>query len=558
MDRVMKSNRVFLPAIVSGLLLYVGFFPLNLGFFAWFALVPSLAITGSTVRNRRLFMAGFVGGLCCFLPATQWIRVAHPAMYGSWAFLFLYCSIVWGLGLVLIRRLSRRIPLWIAAPATIVALDYLKAHFPTGYSWLEPLGLRHFIGFAWYQIGHTQHDWLPMIQISDVAGVYGVTAVVVLVNVALLRWMQRVAPFMGWLRQDVSTRRPIFETLVALIAFTLVFGYGMFRLQHPAFRDGPSVALIQGNIPQDIKTNRGREMRDHFFDLCNEAVRKSPDGQIPELVVWPETSCTETWFDLSKNVDPLTVSVDFLREIDESHVFARKAARVWPTNVLFGLNALEWEAEHRLWKFNSAVLVSKEGTFQGRYDKMHLVPFGEYVPLEKPFPFMKMFTPYTGDYSCKPGESYTRFPLAAKSGKTTFGMLICYEDSDPGIARRYVESDPVDFLVNISNDGWFDGTSEHEEHLAITRFRAVETRRALVRAVNMGISAIIDSDGRVLTIPGETWSTSKKVSGIVRGTIPLDDRSALYPKIGDTFAVVCSMVLIIGFMISRKKVAPDA
>ena len=130
------------------------------------------------------------------------------------------------------------------------------------------------------------------------------------------------------------------------------------------------------------------------------------------------------------------------------------------------------------------------------------------------------------------------------------------------MARQYATADrPVDFLVNISNDGWFDGTEEHEQHLAICRFRAVEARRSVVRAVNMGISAVIDPDGRVIALPGETWSTSKKMDGIVTATVPLDTRDSLYARLGDWVPATCWGLLTIGHiagMVQRRRQKPLA
>src|SRR5207245_11036280 len=129
------------------------------------------------------------------------------------------------------------------------------------------------------------------------------------------------------------------------------------------------------------------------------------------------------------------------------------------------------------------------------------------------------------DYSVQPGEKLTRFQVGAHS----FGVLICFEDTDPTLARQYARPEsgepPVDFLLNISNDGWFDGTSEHNEHLASCRFRAIECRRAVARAVNMGISAVIDGNGRVIALPGPTWDASKKVAAILTAAVPIDPRS---------------------------------
>src|SRR5207249_2148518 len=142
------------------------------------------------------------------------------------------------------------------------------------------------------------------------------------------------------------------------------------------------------------------------------------------------------------------------------------------------------------------------------------------------------------------------------------------EDSDPYLARQYVASEPVDFLVNISNDGWFDGTEEHEEHLAICRFRAVETRRSVVRAVNMGISGVIDPDGRVValpkkldevghpTVPCESWSASKKVEGVVSAVVPLDTRDSPYARLGDWVPAACWAVLLAGIVAGRFRRSP--
>ena len=238
----------------------------------------------------------------------------------------------------------------------------------------------------------------------------------------------------------------------------------------------------------------------------------------------------------------------------------RDNANDWPGNTLYGVGTRRIEADGREWRYNSALLVDRSGSPVARYDKIHLVPLGEYIPFPETFPFLKAFTPYEGDYSCRPGESYTRFPLNVGDREYHFGCLICYEDTDASLARQYVRpgTQQVDFLVNISNDGWFDGTAEHEQHLAICRFRAIETRRSVVRAVNMGISAIIDPRGEVIALPGETWSKSKKVEGIVRGVVPLDSQTTLYARFGDWLPLVAWAVIAGGFVrgfVRRRKTA---
>ena len=143
------------------------------------------------------------------------------------------------------------------------------------------------------------------------------------------------------------------------------------------------------------------------------------------------------------------------------------------------------------------------------------------------------------------GTEFTRFSVAGATRTYRFGTLICYEDSDSALARAYVANDPVDFLVNISNDGWFKGTQEHEQHLAICRFRAIECRRAVIRAVNMGVSAVIDPNGQVTHMPGPTWAKSKAIGGVVSANVPIDNRWSFYATTGDWLPVGCWIVIAI-------------
>jgi apolipoprotein N-acyltransferase len=289
----------------------------------------------------------------------------------------------------------------------------------------------------------------------------------------------------------------------------------------------------------------------------------------PDLIAWPETSYPDYWVE-EPGGQPTADSQSLLDVV----------ASRWRTKVLLGLNSLVKSADGRQRKYNSALLISPsgaEGQAQGRYDKIHRVPFGEYVPLRDWLPWMNQFAPYDFDYSIAAGERQTRFPL----GDRHFGVLICYEDTDPYLARQYVRQDgqpAADFLVNISNDGWFIGTSEHEEHLAICRFRAIESRRAVARAVNMGVSAIIDGNGRVLQprtvragdspvweasweagklpeLPLADWARFKKVAGVLVGTIPIDHRFSLYATWGDWLPQACWVFIGLGLIWSFRRLS---
>lgn len=566
-DPGLPRTRVFLPAVLSGLLLYLSFFPVNAGYLAWVALVPVLSLVRANARPRRIYLAALVGGLVCYVPAIQWMRVAHSAMYASWLFLAVCCALFLAMSVWLSRRLDRLgVPFWLAVPMGFVAVEYFRSHFPTGYTWLEAVGLRHPIGFGWYMLGHTQHDWGALIQVADLTGVYGVSFLVALVNAAAWFVIERMALVRVWFR-DVRPPAPasLLPSVAAAGALGLTIVYGMVRLNHQPFADGPQVALIQGNLPQDVKNERGPEMALHFVRLSRAAVRPGAGHPKPDLIVWPETAFPEVWHDYAAGASANSAPPEFQRRANtDPENFRIEMRELWRTPCLFGLNTVEWGADDRLWKYNSALLIDERGQARGRYDKIHLVPFGEYVPLGETFPLMSMFTPYEGDYSCKPGERWTRFPLIVGDRTYHFACLICYEDSDATLARQYVRpGEPgVDFFVNISNDGWFDGTAEHEQHLAVCRFRAVETRRSVVRAVNMGISAIIDPDGRIVILPGPTWAESKKVEGIVRGPVPLGTGTTLYAQFGDWLPVGCWAVILLGglarVLVNRRRSAAAA
>jgi apolipoprotein N-acyltransferase len=282
----------------------------------------------------------------------------------------------------------------------------------------------------------------------------------------------------------------------------------------------------------------------------------------PNLIAWPETSWPDQWAEVAGDPpvpDPISVG------------FARQVAARWGTNLLLGLNTIVISPpdERVRERYNSAVLVRADGSPGGRYDKIHCVPFGEYVPFRETLPFMNAFSPYDFDYSVLPGRRLTRFPL----GPYHFGVLICYEDSVSDLARRYTlpeGAEPAaDFLLNTSNDGWFEGTAEHEQHLAICRFRAVEARRSVGRAVNMGVSAVIDPNGRVLApqetgrrgearlwevpagaadLPVGRWGEFKKVPGVLVADLPVDHRTSLYARAGDWLPWGCWLLVGAGLL----------
>lgn len=529
-------------AVGSGVLLRLAHFPFSLAELAWVALVPWLLLVQAQTRGRLL--ASYLAGLVYFTWATQWVRVADPRMVVTWLALAAYCAAYWPVATWLIGRLRRGwVPWVVAVPAVWVALEYVRAHALTG--------------FGWYFLAHTQHAHLPLIQIADLGGAYAVSFVLATVNALALVWLVRVGLLRRWFGQPQPAGRPgppILSTVwtLTLVAGTLAYGYQ--RLDYEPSTPGPRVALLQPSLDQRITAGRDpgevnpaqTSQRGQVTQLNDQALALDP---LPDLIVWPETCYPNDWYRLAPDVPIEWIAPQDRELLRKCADWPAIAARTWRTNALLGLNSYVFGANGLQTRYNSALLLRKDGTVGGRYDKFHPVPFGEYLPFRQTIPLMRLLSPYDFDYSIEAGTQPTRFPLDLPDGvRYFFGVIICYEDTDPPLARQYLRPEtgpPVDFLVNITNDGWFDGTEEHEEHLAICRFRAVECRRSVVRAANMGISAIIDGSGRVVALPGPSWAESKKIATVLVATVPIDRRDAAYPRWGDWLPQSAWLLLIV-------------
>ncbi|MFN7802579.1 MAG: apolipoprotein N-acyltransferase, partial [Planctomycetaceae bacterium] len=233
-------------------------------------------------------------------------------------------------------------------------------------------------------------------------------------------------------------------------------------------------------------------------------------------------------------------------------------AQMARAGLIVGLSGKEMDLEE-VRNYNSAVLVQPDGTIERRYDKLHRVVFGEYVPLADSLPWLTKLTPYPEGFGLKAGSGV----VAYESGGYRFAPIICFEDTVPHLVRAVVDLTAqtdagtrreIDFLVNLTNDGWFRGSSEHEQHLITAKFRCIETRTPMVRAVNTGVSAIIDGDGRVRERSPIT------ANAVVTGHVPLDPRESLYTKTGDLFGgaclASCGLLTLVGLFVRRKPALP--
>jgi apolipoprotein N-acyltransferase len=382
-------------------------------------------------------------------------------------------------------------------------------------------------------LGHTQYRWTGLIQISDLTGAYGVSFLVMFAAACIARMAPPEAE--GGQPRGRAALWPVVPLALALGG---ALGYGATR----AARDVPEplarIALVQESIDTELKfdpTMRDR-VHDRYLKLSHEAVREH--GKV-DLIVWPETMFREALIYFDPDARPPVgwshSEPEFRLALAEEASQRRNSmgaiARELDTAMLLGVDAVHYSARGPQF-LNSAAFVSPSGEVLGRYDKMHLVLFGEYVPLADRWPWLQRFTPLS--VSCTPG----RGPAAFDAGGLRVAPNICYESVMPHVLRGQVAGlarggrEP-DVLVNLTNDGWFWGSSELDMHLACGVFRAVECRKPFLIAANTGFSAWIDGDGRILA------RGPRRDVGTVLASVGPDGRSSWYLRHGDWFAGAC-------------------
>lgn len=502
----MKQLRVrgfksIILCVLSAILSALPFCNGKLWIFAWIGFVP-LFFALQNKSRLKVFLLSYITGVIFWSITIHWL--IHVTLLGQ-ILLILYLALYFGIFGLFVPHPSSVAPrlslLYI--PSLWVLLEYLRSHLLSG--------------FGWALLGYSQYLNLPVIQIADLFGAYGVSFLMMMVNVSVWQFI----------------RGGGIETMVPVILFIVSLAYGFLKLYYlPPFVHRPSsfvlkISLIQGNIPQELKWAPGSKpfILDRYIQLTNAAARTMPD-----LIIWPEAS-----------------NPGFLGEGEDEWISQAifKASRNAKIPLLFGSAVREKEKY-----FNSAVLTDPEGTIAARYDKLHLVPFGEYIPLKNFFPFLETIVPI-GDFT--PGQVYTlcKLPVIRYPLPVTFAVLICFEDTIPKLSRAFVKKG-ADFLVNITNDAWFGRTTAAYQHLSASVFRAVENRVSLVRSANTGVSCFIDSYGR---ITAKVCENGKDIfaAGVKTGTITLGKSSALYSAIGDMFVLGCLAIAAVCGIIAKLR-----
>ncbi|MHC4530542.1 MAG: apolipoprotein N-acyltransferase [Planctomycetota bacterium] len=527
--------------LTSGVLLTLIQLPVSWSFLAWVSLVPFVLVCSPAAKVRRLVILSYLVSSCFWLGNLYWMG---PVTFSGWIAFCLYTALLWPLLAVSVRYCRiKKVPLFIAVPVLFVGAERLQGLF---------LG-----GFLWHHLSHSQYSNIALIQIADIFGAAGVSFLVGMVNGVAAELLIAAR------EKRLARVGNLAKVAIVYAAFVASFVYGLWRINESAqyAEVGPVVGSVQSNVAQSAKESY-QASEEIFEGLLRQSRDCSEAGA--ELVVWPETMVQAT------------LSEELLRLLDSSHSYRKFDARLKEhakegVYLLVGSHSGEPQIKDDFSisvspRYNSAFLYLPVGEqAKEQYCKIHLVPFGEVVPFKERAPwlhkFLMKFTPYDYDYTLDAGSEYTVFEMVGsggrESGEYQFGVMICYEDTVPAIARRFLRTKEggkgVDFLVNISNDGWFvdfeDGkvsaSTELGQHTAICVFRAVENRVAIVRSVNTGISCLINTVGQIKgefsagTLPREAM-LRKGVEGWFVSRVPIDTRRTIFSRYGQWLDFLCS------------------
>lgn len=519
--------------LASGVLLWFAFPPAGWSWLGWVALTPLFLLVKGGRSRAAGYVGAWLGGLAFWLLALNWILCIDPAAALAWGVMATALSLLWPLFLALARAGTKLgLPLMIAAPVVWTAIEYVRAYLVTG--------------FPWYYLAHSQYRQVVLIQTADFAGALGLSLLMAATSAFVADLL--TLPLFRPTPDGPRLARPIARRAAVLgAALAATIGYGVFRVNTARFEPGPKVGLLQSSLMQRYKMGRtADEILAQFNALVGRAAGSDPR---PDLIVWPETSYPYGMVAIDPAVgdaelgtlgttyNPNMTAKDWRekRASIDAHLHGWVDAMGIP--MLVGTTTYDFRPG-KLDRYNSATLLEPGVATARSYHKIHLVPFGEYVPLISTFPWLTALTPYRNGHV--PSLTFGGGPSWFDRGGLRFASAICFEDTVPQVVRRLFaevpDGHPPDILFNLSNDGWFawqddagvtHGSSEHEMHLAVSVFRAVEHRVPLARSANTGISAVVDGNGRVVA----RLESGKE--GVLVASVPLDPRTGAYTRLGD-------------------------
>lgn len=534
---------------------------------AYVALVPLGVLAVRSAEMRRLAWSSLLVFSLWWLVRIHWLM---PVTVWGYVSLSLFMGCYGAAALVLLQFIHRkyRSPMVLTLPLVWVSVEFVRGRFPLG-------------GFAWFTLGHSQAAYDPaqsagkIIQSADLFGELTVSFIVAMTSGLLVDMLTR-----PWYRSSsrgrTRLRRAMRGGLVLWsVTFFAAWWYGYYRLHQSDQTTcaGPRIMVIQTNVPQDNKNfPTADQLAADWRDLLERTRRAAQAGPKPDLIVWPETMVPA----------PLNPEALEYYGAPQANYHEQIQAMVQSigTHLLAGSHASEdWvpitAADGSRFKFprrraNSVYLYDPDGAQSpARYDKVHRVPFGEYIPWVSAFPalkrfFIKYLSPYPFDYSLVAGSGLTIFELARSSPiskslaqPTRIVTPICYEDADSRLCRRMVwgHGRRADLLVNLTNSAWYRGGSQRLQHLQIAVLRSIENRVPSARSVNSGISGFIDSAGRIGPLV-EVAGRRQEVAGFAATRVRLDVRTTLYGRVGQVPVVamaLATVALVLGGLLRSNR-----
>jgi apolipoprotein N-acyltransferase len=531
--------------VLSALLLTFCQAPWDLSLLAWIALVPFVLGCRPEFSKKLLVIMAYLVSCGWWLGNLYWIiPITGPGYIAFAAFQALYWPLL-ALGVRFLR--AKNWPMALAAPLLFVGAESIQSFL--------------FTGFNWYFLAHSQYSNTTLIQATDVFGTFGISALIAAVNGVI------VDGILAYQTKTLRQKQLWIETaaIVVLIGITLFYGrYQQAEANLSQELDSPPIGIVQTNVPSTVKeeAENAQDILNTLFSLSDQCLAAGA-----KLIIWPETMVLAILnpgyrMYCYPNSEPERLHQQIAEYAKTNLCYVVVGARAANIGDVGGkLDVTE--------QFNSAYLYTPEG-FQSsqRYDKIHLVPFGEYIPFKKSFPpLYKVFTifnPYDFDYTLTPGNDYTAFPVRLNQETYAFSVLICYEDTDPAISRHAVYQGGkkrINWIVNMSNDGWYvhfkDGkvipSVELAQRTAISVFRCIENRISIVRSVNTGISCLIDPYGRIQNqylagnLPKNVMSR-QGVEGWFASAIPQSNIVTFYARFGDWIDKTPTAALIAVFI----------
>lgn len=605
------TKRVFWPilaALLSGVMLAMCFPDWNLSGFVWVWMLPLLTAIWRGEKKRYGFCIGYLAGLVFWLINLKWLwTVSGLGAMVMAAFLALYFGL-WGAVAVSVgnpwrkrktketkegesstskiqqkidqKQSSQKVGLLggvLGESTRSLKFAFINAAAWVGFEWLRGWV---FTGFGWNGLGVAFHDIPVLAQAADLVGVTGLAFMPVFMSAVIIQTASR-------LKSEAASGklRPRLDFSVAALLLALQFCYGVWRVKNVNDWETERVRilLVQGNIPQDIKwdpasvadifkiyADTTRAGMASLEDENLEQLQANVDGDAvelkqPDLVIWPESAFPT----------PLYFADNFEGHIvfgEARHLIDEEIRPLGKFTLVAGMNEFEsdFDGQRATWKeggrqYNSIAAVAPEGELETSittYRKIHLVVFGEYIPLVDQLPFLgDLFKFSSGaDFSGNFDAGTSTDPMTVPAGGVTVQLIpsVCFEDTVGRLTRKFVRSEPQ-IILNVTNDGWFKKSESAAQHMANAKFRAIELRRPMVRSANTGVSGIVSITGSLVDPVTGKRQVVEDESGdhFVRSSVyghayaPKHGPMTLYALVGDWFSYLMMALVVVAIFRSK-------